>query len=149
MLNHLVAQLGSINLFIAKALAPAVDHQALGPRVRRRDEAPAGHRAKTISLRTRTLAQTQPAAITTGSANFPPALIVRRMLRNQLGVIDVATGGQDDTTSRPNQARLGMRLFKGRGFTPCSLRTALLKQAPFSHQPIELRMASGFRRTDR
>ena len=103
-----LAKGGAVDLFVAKTLAIAVDHNALGPAVRRVDKAPGRHPAQPLASGPHRLPQQQTAAIATGSAHLEIAPEVGRMIANQPAIEDKAPGAEDNRAPGPDQQRLAM-----------------------------------------
>ena len=92
MVYQLMSQLGTIDLFITKALALCVDHDALRPDRRRRDETPSRNVVQCFGGSAHRLTQAQATAVTTCTANGPALFGMGRKLPHQLRVVDETAG---------------------------------------------------------
>ncbi|MCY1410563.1 hypothetical protein D9M71_259330 [compost metagenome] len=111
LLDHRVAELGAVHLFVAVTRAGEVDDHAARPGQRRIDEAPRADLFHALGLRADTQPEADAAAVAAGRTQRQAGEIVRRMLADHLAVEDEATGAEQHTTPGADQIALGVLLL--------------------------------------
>ncbi|MNZ66485.1 hypothetical protein D3C78_847100 [compost metagenome] len=111
LLDHRVAELGAVHLFVAVTRAGGVDDHAARPGQRRVDEAPGADLFHALGLRADTQPEADAAAVAAGRTQRQAGEIVRRMRADHLAVEDEATGAEQHAAPGADQIALGMLLL--------------------------------------